>query len=147
MLWNTFPFKTTRFSNLRLFLSLLILRHIVLAQTHSIQAPARKMDGKKPPKPRPPVYCREKSNRRGRPDPFTFVCLNSFNSSWREEEGGCKMNERSEQEEFIWSQETSQWAAETARTHNRRLTFISTFHDNKRTKNVSKEEGKGAGRK
>lgn len=46
---------------------------------------------------RSPLSIAMKSNRRGQPDPFTFVSLNSFNSSWREEEGGCKTNERSEQ--------------------------------------------------
>lgn len=58
----------------------------------------------------PPVYCHE-SNRRGRPAPFTFVSLNSFNSSWREEEGGCKTNERSEQRSSFFVPGTSQWAA------------------------------------
>lgn len=102
VLWKAFPFKTRHWSFLRY---LLFLRQQFSpptpthTQTHAIQAPAR-MDRKTQ---RSPLSIATGSNSRGRPDPFTFVSLNGFNSSWREDEGvgvggwGCKMNERGEQ--------------------------------------------------
>lgn len=79
-----------------------------------------------------------KSNRRGQPDPFTFVSLNSFNSSWREE-GGCKTNERSEQRSSVCPRNNS-ISSKDSQCRQQKVNVISTFYD-KGHMDVS-EEGK-----
>lgn len=86
---------------------------------------------------RSPLSIAMKSNRRGRPDPFTFVSLNSFNSSWREEEGGCKTNERSEQRSSFCPRNKSM-SSKDSQCRQQRLMSISTFYD-KGHMDVSKE--------
>lgn len=126
VLWNLFPFKTCdrRISVLTLFFSRLILCHSLLAQTpNTLYSSTSEMD-ENPAEPT--VYCHE-SNRRGQPDPFTFISLNSFNSSWREEEGGCKTNEKSEQRSSFCPRNKSTSSKDSQ--CRQRLT-MSTLYDN-----------------
>lgn len=66
---------------------------------------------------RGPLSVAAGSDSRGRPDPFTFVSLNGFNSSWRGERGGLQNEWERWAEEFQYfcPRTQSQRVAETAR--------------------------------
>lgn len=90
-----------------------------------------------------PLSIAMNSNRRGQPDLFTFVSLNSFNSSWREEEGGCKTNERSEQEFILSQEQVNEQQRQPMPTT--KVNVISTFYDKGHMDVSIGEKGGGGG--
>lgn len=89
----------------------------------------------------PFIYCTDATERgEGAVDLFTFICLYSLNSSWREEEGDFKTSERGEQNRLHLSSQMNSKRSQMDTQHYYKYTRPTTRPRTDGNKRVEREQ-------